>query len=199
MTKSRIFTVKKIEPYKKACHYAIIFDDWDLFKSLCPEVFDVAYKALENKSDTHERRIAFGPAIVKELKRLNDKNLINNNPLYKSCHWRKPESKIQSVDLERLERVQSLERLGKDSLLCYKKDYRNVIIPDNAVVFCDPPYQNTGTYLSVFNHEEFFSWAKGKGYYVSEYDAPFECIAEFKKNCSLSSTNNNLQTIENYI
>ena len=26
-----------IEPYKKACHYAIVFDEWDEFKRLCPE------------------------------------------------------------------------------------------------------------------------------------------------------------------
>lgn len=26
-----------LEPYKKACHYAIVFDEWDEFKRLCPE------------------------------------------------------------------------------------------------------------------------------------------------------------------
>lgn len=37
------------------------------------------------------------------------------------------------------------------------EDYRNIIIPDNSIIYCDPPYENTTGYRSLkkFNHEEF--------------------------------------------
>ena len=31
---------RELEPYKKAMHYAIFFDDWSLFRELCPEICD---------------------------------------------------------------------------------------------------------------------------------------------------------------
>ena len=38
-------------------------------------------------------------------------------------------------------------------------DYKNLVIPDNSVVYCDPPYQNTTGYTTgSFNHEKF--WQK---------------------------------------
>lgn len=37
---------RTIEPYKKACHYAIVFDEWELLRELCPDVADAAYNAL---------------------------------------------------------------------------------------------------------------------------------------------------------
>ena len=81
---------KTIEPYKKACHYAVVDDDWRRLRKLCPEVVDAAYQALEHVSDRHERRLKFGPAIVRRLKEIGDARLIDSNPLYSSCHTKKP-------------------------------------------------------------------------------------------------------------
>ena len=61
---------RNIEPYKKACHYAIVYDDWSLIKELCPEILECAKNALWGIKGIQERRLAFGPAVVKELKRL---------------------------------------------------------------------------------------------------------------------------------
>ena len=114
---------KTIEPYKKACHYAVVDDDWRRLRKLCPEVVDAAYQALEHVSDRHERRLKFGPAIVRRLKEIGDARLIDSNPLYSSCHTKKPNktrpvgtirdlSSLESLEsLERLERLQSLECL----------------------------------------------------------------------------------------
>ena len=106
---------RTIEPYKKACHYAVVLDEWTEFERLCPEVVDAAKAALDGLTDTHERRIAFGPAIVKELKRLGDWETVEGNPLYLSCH-KKPATGDATVagrlkDLQNLQRLQSLERL----------------------------------------------------------------------------------------
>lgn len=98
---------KTIEPYKRACHYAIVFDEWDEMRRLCPEVVDAAYKALEGVKDRHERRIKFGPAIVRRLKEIGDVELIDSNPLYSRCHTKKdtktrPKGTIR--DMESLQR-----------------------------------------------------------------------------------------------
>ena len=36
---------RKLEPYKKACHYAVVLDDWKLMKEMCPEVVNAAQTA----------------------------------------------------------------------------------------------------------------------------------------------------------
>lgn len=63
-------------------------------------------------------------------------------------------------------------------------DYKDIEIK-NAVIYCDPPYQNTTKYsVSSFNYEEFWDWvrkmSKDNIVYVSEYNAPpdFTCIWE---------------------
>jgi DNA adenine methylase len=54
---------------------------------------------------------------------------------------------------------------------------------ENALIYCDPPYQGTTAYKTEdFNHEKFFDWcreqAKNNIVFVSEYNAPddFECV-----------------------
>ena len=61
---------EEIEPYKKACHYAIVFDDFSLIKELCPEVYSVTKEALNGIKNIKKRRLAFGPSVIKELKLL---------------------------------------------------------------------------------------------------------------------------------
>lgn len=66
---------KEIEPYKRACHYAVVFDDWSLLEQLCPETWKAARDALEGMptstwQERKARRLKFGPAIVAEVKRV---------------------------------------------------------------------------------------------------------------------------------
>ncbi len=102
---------KTIEPYKKACHYAVVFDDWELLRKLCPEVVAAAYQALEHVQDRHERRLKFGPAIVRRLKEIGDARLVDSNPLYSSCHVKKPNKTRPVGTIRDIERLESLERL----------------------------------------------------------------------------------------
>ena len=178
---------RSIEPYKKACHYAIVFNDWGQLGKLCPEVADAAYKALEHVEDRHERRLKFGPAIVRRLKEIGDAGLIDSNPLYSSCHVKRP-NKTRPVgtirDLQSLERLQSLEslqslerleRLQSPFFESYSMDYQDVPIPDGAVVYCDPPYKGTKVYgksgKQTFDHERFYEWCLTRDFpvFVSEY------------------------------
>ena len=65
--------------------------------------------------------------------------------------------------------------------------------PENAFVYCDPPYQNTTAYGDVepFDHDEFWQvmrdWSKKNIVIVSEYAAPddFVCVKEFQSKMGL--------------
>ena len=200
-----------IEPYKKACHYAIVFDEWELLREMCPEVVDAAYQALEHVSDRHERRLKFGPAIVRRLKEIGDARLIDSNPLYSSCHTKKPNKtrpvgtirdlqslqSLQSLEsLERLQRLESLERLQSQFLKSYSMDYQDVPIPDSAVVYCDPPYKGTNAYgisgKQAFDHERFYEWCLTRDFpvFISEYRMPdgFTEIASTTRADSMCAT-----------
>lgn len=55
----RYLYCKEIEPYKKACHYAIVFDDFSLIKELCPEVYDVTKEALNGIKNIKKKTACF--------------------------------------------------------------------------------------------------------------------------------------------
>lgn len=82
------------------------------------------------------------------------------------------------------------------NVIFINKDYKNLDIPSNSLIYCDPPYQNTSAYKNVedFNHKEFWQWCRDKvkeGHivFVSEYNAPedFYCIWEKEIGSSLSA------------
>ena len=79
----------------------------------------------------------------------------------------------------------------------YDQDYKDVIIPDNSIVYCDIPYENTKQYSTSkgFNHLEFWNYARklsslGHDVFISEYNAPsdFECIWSKDAKSSLSTS-----------
>ena len=65
-------------------------------------------------------------------------------------------------------------------------DYKNIAIPKNSIIYCDPPYQlKNKRYKEHFNSDVFFYWCRektkeGHKVFVSEYNAPkdFKCIWE---------------------
>ena len=195
---------EEIEPYKKACHYAIVFDDFSLIKELCPEVYGVTKEALNGIKNIKKRRLAFGPSVIKELKRLGDWDLVQNNPLYKSAHWRSGKldgknNDLQSLQsLERLERLQSLESLQSlERLEQFSTDYQNVEIYKDSVIYCDIPYEGTDDYNGIdFDFERFYSWCEKQTepVFISSYKMPedrFVCIATFEHRSILSAMANN--------
>lgn len=62
-------------------------------------------------------------------------------------------------------------------------------IPNNSIIYADPPYENTTSYKNKFDHEIFWEWARIISNYhqlfISEYNTPndFECVWE-KQICS---------------
>lgn len=83
------------------------------------------------------------------------------------------------------------------------KNYKDLIIPENSLIYCDPPYQDTTKYKDRFNHNEFWCWCKDmskKGYvvFVSEYKAPegFRCLWQGSIVSSLTKDTGSKQGIE---
>lgn len=56
-------------------------------------------------------------------------------------------------------------------------DYRDLRIPDESIIYCDPPYMDTTGYSDGISHNEFWQWCRERVYdghkvYISEYQAP---------------------------
>lgn len=76
--------------------------------------------------------------------------------------------------MARLERLVQIERMpGISALGIHEgKSYDEVPILDNAVVYCDPPYENTAEYKEgAFDHKKFYDWVMACPHpvYVSSY------------------------------
>ena len=78
------------------------------------------------------------------------------------------------------------------------QDYRDVIIPNNSIVYADPPYSNTTGYgKEKFNSDEFWEYmrtiSKNNKVFISEQTAPndFECIWEKEFTRTLDSNKEN--------
>jgi DNA adenine methylase len=78
----------------------------------------------------------------------------------------------------------------------YCMDYTKLPIPDNSIIYCDPPYKGTTQYKDKFDHFAFYAWCremkqKGHTVFVSEYTMPndFTCIweKEVSSNLDVSS------------
>ncbi len=77
-------------------------------------------------------------------------------------------------------------------------DYRDVEIPDDAVVLCDPPYINTTGYsLGQFDHKAFWDYmrklSKTNSVFICEQEVPddFECIWSKEQTRTLDYNKNN--------
>ena len=212
---------KPIEPYKRALHYAIVFDDFAPMQELMPEVARAITEALLGQKKLHDRRITAQNVIVKTLKRLTGDNyahsIIQSNPLYQSIRHSNKDAqrlerlhslqslqslesleRLQSLEsLESLQRLQSLERLER--LRVTSLSYADIYIPDEAVIYCDPPYHASDKTLyegtaDAFDHCAFYDWcvdvSKTNPIFISEYsieDDRFEIVAEKQKMTCLSS------------
>lgn len=211
-----------IEPYKRALHYAIVFNDFEPMQELMPEVARAVHEAIHWIRNTHDRRITAQNVIVKTLKRLTGDNyahqIIQSNPLYQSIrHSNKDAQSLESLEslermeslqslqcLERLQNLESLERM--ESLRVTSLSYDEIDIPDDAVVYCDPPYHACDKRLyestaKAFDNCAFYDWcvrvSKTNPIFISEYsieDDRFEVVAEKQKMTSMSPVKSSIVT-----
>lgn len=168
-----------IESYKKSAHMAVVFDEFD----------DTSSKVLgfsqwpNNVRTITQKRLYWRQKVV-----FNNKKLIRGE-LHRLQQLESMEKLQQLQQLEALERVQQLERL--DRLSFSAKDYRDVQILPNSVVYCDIPYKSTANYIDGFDHAAFYEWALTRKFpvYISEYSMPkdFKVIYTIERKTKLSS------------
>lgn len=75
----------------------------------------------------------------------------------------------------------------------YACSYEDLPIPNNSIIYCDPPYAETKKYKTIpFDTSKFWDWcraktAQGHQVFISEYVAPndFNCVWEREVSSSL--------------
>lgn len=74
-------------------------------------------------------------------------------------------------------------RLQVSGIELFSCRYWELEIPEESIIYCDPPYANTTKYKDDFDHVVFWQWCrdmsdKGHQVFISEYNAPddFECL-----------------------
>ena len=88
--------------------------------------------------------------------------------------------------LQSLQRLQSLERLERLERLEWL-DIFDIDYKEFDVVYFDIPYKGTNKYDFEFDYDRFYDLFKSLktdlkiNAFLSEYDAPFTCVAEFEK------------------
>ena len=153
---------KEIEPYKKALHYLIVFQDESLMKEIFPNVdFSFVHKI----KDVNERRLTVqqfmkrnelgyntplegsikAMSILKHENRLETLNSISSSRLDNIERF----EKINNVNLQSLNRLKSWEQLTSieqfasierltsiEQLTIYNKSYDEIEIKDDSVIYC---------------------------------------------------------------
>ena len=81
--------------------------------------------------------------------------------------------------------------------------YDKLVLPENSLVYCDPPYAQTTKYKDDFDHEAFWHWVvrtanAGHTVFVSEYDAPdfADCVWEKELVSSLTQDTGSKRAVE---
>lgn len=64
------------------------------------------------------------------------------------------------------------------------KSYDGLEMPENSLIYCDPPYINTAGYGVEFDHSKFYDWCRAQKELVliSEYTMPDDFIPIWRKN-----------------
>lgn len=99
--------------------------------------------------------------------------------------------------------------IAKQAPHLYGVDFRNgsyadLDIPDNSIIYCDPPYSGTTKYVTdSFDHGAFWQWCdekhdEGHHVFVSEYTAPshWNCVWSKEVNNTLAKDTGSKRGVE---
>lgn len=92
--------------------------------------------------------------------------------------------------------LQQLENLkGVDFRCC---SYDNLSIPEESIIYCDPPYKDTKRYDTIdFDYDKFYNWCfeqskLGNKVFISEYNMPesFKEVWSMEVHCNINIEKN---------
>lgn len=222
---------EKIEPLKRAMHYAIFFHDYEPARELGMDLAFIEpiegererYLAVKSYMQTNpdaffllqpttsDRRLANGTSdcekksqhTYKEITRLQSMEAVNNLNIIRGgvqATLGTATSRIKSRRTSDAYTANAIMRYrtacGGGKISSHAEDYRNIIIPQDSVVYCDIPYQDTNRYQKDgFDYEAFYTWCSNQTepIFISSYSLPedkFVCVAEFTHRSTLSASAN---------
>lgn len=179
---------KDVEPYKKALHYAIVFQDYKLMNELFP---DVDFTFLDKINNVTDRRLKLQNFMKKNGigKNTSIESSVNNMTISQNNNHLESLNSISDFRIENLERfekinnlnisrteIEHLERYNKlqslnqlesvkrletvKRLEIFNKSYDEIEIKPNSIIYLDPPYKSTKKYVSSkdFDYEKFYDW-----------------------------------------
>jgi len=81
------------------------------------------------------------------------------------------------------------------SVIFVKSNYCNLYLPDNSIIYCDPPYANSVGYGVKFNHDPFWNWCRsiatsGHTIYISESVAPDDFTSVWETTVAVRTNKN---------
>lgn len=173
-TQSTYLFGEQIEDLKQKMHNAVVFDEWHEDIAFIGDKIPQHIKDIDYKQNSGKRTKLLGIA----------KRYVKNIPHADSVQQLERLERAQQLEqLERLERAQRLKQLERTQQLEQLEwlDWSVFIesigdnILKNAIIYCDPPYEDTGEYaINTFNHNDFWQWFRETPYcvYVSSYKAP---------------------------
>jgi DNA adenine methylase len=90
--------------------------------------------------------------------------------------YRRDKAGVRDYENEAQQNLKAQQNLIK-GVLFYNCNYWDLDIPENSIIYCDPPYANTTKYKNSFDHDKFWIWCEdmvklGHSVFVSEYNAP---------------------------
>ena len=162
---------KECEKFKKAVHYSIFFDDNSLLKEYI-DLSNFNYSS-ENLKERRLELQRYLTVLLRENKLEVDYGISNSEILQSQNRLEKCKEYFNSVGNVR-NLIQNLENINNCGVLLSNLSYEEVPIEENSVIYCDPPYKETGTYLNDFDHEKFYSWLRTlkQQVFISEYQMP---------------------------
>jgi len=160
---------------------ALIYENWDPPKSVSED----EYKAIKYNQDDYPKHLvayvgfnSFGGKWFAGYRR--DKQGKRD---YWAEHYRNITKQVPNLE----------------GVILSCKSYTELEIPENSIIYCDPPYASTTKYRDSFDHDKFWEWCRqqskaGHQVFISEYNAPedFKCIWEKPAKTSFSWHADNL-------
>lgn len=149
------------------------------------------------EEDPEKRRLLFKSCFEEFL---NHPEIFNSRNSIRNCEILERRNRIK--ELEKLSKIINVFDKNKKNFFPRRLDYRELKIPENSVIYCDPPYSETEGYRGTgkFNTEEFWEWCRNQKnpVFVSEYSAPpdFVEVLRIDKKCVFSAGQNKQYRVE---
>jgi DNA adenine methylase len=100
--------------------------------------------------------------------------------------------KVRNYPLEAYNNIVKQVNNIKDIKFIYS-NYTTLDLPENSIIYCDPPYADVTKYKTAnnFNYKEFWQWCRdktveGHKVFISEYNAPDDFVCIWQKEVSSS-------------